>query len=151
MTRNTASRLLPLLRHWPPARDVFQSRPRREFRGADGGRYRFSGGNWYRWGGRDWVVVGAPLGVFVPSLPPSFTPVWWNGSPYYYANDTYYVWNDAGQQYQVVAPPQGMAVQQSGFDLTKAGGVALEAAVAKRNDYFNTQVACLESRGYSVR
>jgi hypothetical protein len=45
-----------------------------------------------------------------------------------------------------------VAVQQSGFDPTKAGGgVAPEVAVAKRNDYFNSRVACLESRGYSVR
>jgi hypothetical protein len=161
----------------------------REFRGADGGRYWFHDGNWYRSRNRDWVIVGAPIGVFVPTLPPYFTTVWWNGSPYYYANDTYYVWNDSQQQYQVVAPPEAMdaagttrapasdqlyvypnkgqspeqqendryechrlAVQQSGFDPTKAGGgVAPEVAVVKRNDYFNSQVACLESRGYSVR
>jgi hypothetical protein len=44
------------------------------------------------------------------------------------------------------------AVQQSGFDPTKAGGGgAPEVAVAKRNDYFNARVACLEPRGYSVR
>ena len=43
-----------------------------------------------------------------------------------------------------------LAVQQSGFDPTE-GSVAPEAAVTKRDDYFNAQVACLESRGYSVR
>ena len=45
-----------------------------------------------------------------------------------------------------------LAVQQSGFDPTKAGGgVEPQVAVAKRNDYFNTLAACLQSRGYSVR
>ena len=28
--------------------------------------------------------------------------------PYYYANDTYYLWSDADHQYQVVAPPSGI-------------------------------------------
>jgi hypothetical protein len=44
----------------------------------------------------------------VPFLPLYFTTVWWDGLPYYYANDTYYTWNDDQQQYQVVAPPAGM-------------------------------------------
>jgi hypothetical protein len=44
----------------------------------------------------------------MPWLPPYFTTVWWNGIPYYYANDTYYVWDDAQQAYKVVAPPEGV-------------------------------------------
>ena len=79
-----------------------------ELHGPDGGRYWLHGGNWYRWGGRGWVVWGAPFGMFVPFLPPYFTTVWWYGVPYYYANDTYYLWDDAQQQYEVVAPPDGV-------------------------------------------
>jgi hypothetical protein len=79
-----------------------------ELHGPDGGRYWYHGGNWYRWGGRGWVVWGAPFGLFVPFLPPYFTTVWWYGVPYYYANDTYYVWDDTHQEYEVVAPPDGM-------------------------------------------
>lgn len=33
-----------------------------------------------------------------------FTTVWFAGVPYYYANDTYYVWNGEQQEYEVVQP-----------------------------------------------
>jgi len=79
-----------------------------EFHGSDGGRYWFHGGHWYHWRGGAWVVWGAPVGLFLPVLPLYFTTVWWNGLPYYYANDTYYVWDDDHQAYEVVAPPDGM-------------------------------------------
>ena len=34
--------------------------------------------------------------------------VWWGGTPYYYANDAYYVWDAGRNEYQVVAPPSGL-------------------------------------------
>ncbi len=81
----------------------------------DGSRYWYHGGDWYRWRGGwyrwrggSWVVWGAPIGLYVPVLPPYFTTIWWGGVPYYYANDTYYVWADSRQQYEVVAPPAGI-------------------------------------------
>jgi hypothetical protein len=46
--------------------------------------------------------------VFVPILPPYFTTVWFQGVPYYYANDTYYRWDDVENEYEVVAPPDGI-------------------------------------------
>lgn len=84
-----------------------------EFRGPDGGRYWVHGGNWYHWDGGRWVVWGAPLGVYVPVLPPYCTTLWWYGIPYYYANETYYVWDGVRGQYQVVAPPEGMEAAQT--------------------------------------
>jgi hypothetical protein len=51
------------------------------------------------------VVVGPPVGVFVPVLPAYYTTVWFGGVPYYYANDTYYQWVPAQDQYEVVALP----------------------------------------------
>ncbi|MBV8402565.1 MAG: hypothetical protein JO203_00080 [Gammaproteobacteria bacterium] len=89
--------------------------------GPDGQRYYFHGADWYRWKGSwdqswhwqrwwhgGWVVSAAPAGVFVPLLPPAYTMVWWGRTPYYYANDTYYVWDAARNEYQVVAPPPGL-------------------------------------------
>jgi len=49
--------------------------------------------------------VGAPVGFFVPVLPPYYTTVWVGGAPYYYANDAYYVWRESSQGYEVVDPP----------------------------------------------
>jgi hypothetical protein len=44
------------------------------------------------------------------------------------------------------------AADQTAFDPTRsAGGVAPEAAMAKRADYLRAQQACLEARGYTVR
>ncbi len=69
------------------------------------GRYYYSGGVWYAPSGPRFVVVGAPIGVFVPVLPPYYTTVWVGGAPYYYANDTYYTWDPSQNGYEVVAPP----------------------------------------------
>jgi hypothetical protein len=70
--------------------------------------YWYHGGHWYGRGGPGWVVAGAPLGAFVAILPPFYTTVWFGGVPYYYANDTYYSWSGERQQYEVVAPPDGI-------------------------------------------
>jgi hypothetical protein len=70
-----------------------------------GGRFYFSAGVWYAPRGPGWVVVGAPVGVFVPLLPVGYTTVYFGGVPYYYANDAYYEWVPAQNQYEVVAPP----------------------------------------------
>jgi hypothetical protein len=70
-----------------------------------GGAYYFHGGSWYRpYGGR-YVVAVAPLGAFVPFLPPLYSTVWFSGIPYYYANETYYLWNADRQGYIVSQPP----------------------------------------------
>ncbi|HUN75954.1 MAG TPA: DUF6515 family protein [Steroidobacteraceae bacterium] len=65
-------------------------------------------GNWYCWRGGHWVVWPAPIGLFIPFLPPFYTTFWWYGVPYYYANDTYYWWDDTAGEYQIVAPPEGI-------------------------------------------
>jgi len=70
-----------------------------------GGRFYYSGGVWYRPYGASFIVVGAPIGLFVPVLPPFYTTMWIGGVPYYYANDTYYVWSQANSGYEVVEPP----------------------------------------------
>ena len=65
-------------------------------------------GEWYRHDWDGWVVVGAPVGIFVPVLPTFYTTIWFGGVPYYYANDTYYSWNAQQNEYQVVDPPAGI-------------------------------------------
>jgi hypothetical protein len=47
------------------------------------------------------------VGLFVATLPPFYTTVWLGGSPYYYANDTYYQWSAAQNGYTVANPPAG--------------------------------------------
>ena len=75
----------------------------------NGAHYWYDRGAWYRKAGMNWIVVDAPLGAFVAVLPPFYTTVMLDDVPYYYANDTYYEWNDGQQKYQVVAPPTRIA------------------------------------------
>jgi len=93
--------------HAYPARGAFvPARPSGGYAIERGGQhYWYHGGVWYGARGRGWVVVGPPIGVFVPVLPPFYTTVWFGGVPYYYANDSYYVWRDPDQGYEVVEPP----------------------------------------------
>ena len=73
-----------------------------------GNDFFYHGGEWYRRNGGFAVVIGAPIGAFVPVLPPFYSTVWWGGVPYYYADDTYYTWIPGENQYQVVSPPTGI-------------------------------------------
>ena len=96
--------------YYPERGYVFHDLPRdRVFVNGPRGRFWYSGGVWYSYGPRGYVVIGAPIGVFVPVLPPFYTTVWVGGVPYYYANDTYYVWRQTDSQYEVVAPPDDQA------------------------------------------
>jgi hypothetical protein len=98
--------------HYYPSRGyVARDLPRERIiiNGGPRGRYWYSGGIWYAPRGPGFVVIGAPLGLFVPVLPPAYTTVWYGGIPYYYANDTYYLWRDTDHQYEVVDPPGDQA------------------------------------------
>ena len=99
--------------HKPPAGGVSN------LTGHGGEQYYFQAGNWYRWRGDwyrswggAWVIVDAPEGLGVPVLPPRCTTLRWNGTAYYYANDTYYAWDGDRHEYVVVAPPRGLAPAQ---------------------------------------
>jgi len=70
-------------------------------------RFFYSGGMWYEPRGASFVVVAPPIGVFVPVLPPFYSTVWFGGVPYYYANDTYYMWSAQDNGYEVVDTPSG--------------------------------------------
>jgi hypothetical protein len=79
------------------------------YRGGYG--YGFRGGYGYGfhrgfYGGCCWW--GWPGGLFLATLPLYYSTWWWNGVPYYYANDGYYIWNGDVGQYESVTPPSAM-------------------------------------------
>jgi hypothetical protein len=74
------------------------------YRGAP---YYFYRGAWYRPYGPRYIVVRPPLGVGIGFLPPFYTTVWFGGVPYYYADDTYYMWRPERREYVVTQPPSG--------------------------------------------
>jgi hypothetical protein len=78
-------------------------------RGGWHGERGFSGGG-YRGGNlAGWSVPGH--GFFFISIPSYCRLVYWEGVPYYYADDVFYEWNGAAGAYQEVQPPVGLAEQ----------------------------------------
>ena len=69
------------------------------------------GGGWrdgYRGGdSRGWSIPGH--GVYFASIPSYCKLVYWDGAPYYYADDLYYEWSATAGGYQQVQPPAGLA------------------------------------------
>ncbi len=152
------------------------------YRGGWHGGYGGWRGGYYGWG-----FFGA--GLFLATLPWYYSTYYWDGIPYYYADNNYYRFNSVVGQYESVRPPgaaaQATAAQpaastdlfmypkggqsaeqqakdryechrwaadQTSFDPTQTGGgVAANAAAAKRADYLRADGACLEGRNYSVR
>jgi len=74
------------------------------------GYYGYRGwyGGYYPWG---WAGFG--LGLYFATLPYYYSTYWYGGVPYYYANNTYFLWDPGVGQYQTVAAP-GAAPGQSG-------------------------------------
>ena len=62
-------------------------------------------GNWRgAWG---WGGIG--LGWYLPFLPWGYETLFYEGVPYYYADDSYYVWDDSVGEYQAVEPPDALS------------------------------------------
>jgi hypothetical protein len=144
------------------------------FRGGPGfrGGFGWRGGFGYGW----WGWPG--YGLFLATLPFYSSTVWWNGVPYYYADDSYYIWNSYAGGYQAVPPPSqimNQAPAQQGADelfaYPKNAQTDEQQARDKqecrnwaasqigsgggspmnRGDNLRAQTACLEARGYSVK
>ncbi|HWK52219.1 MAG TPA: DUF6515 family protein [Steroidobacter sp.] len=143
--------------------------------------YSIYNGVWYRPYGSSFVVVAAPIGAFVPLLPPFYTTVWYGGLPYYYADDAYYTWSSDQNAYEVVSPPPGtpepvvnsdrlyaypldnQSPEQQARDRYDCHAWATEQSgfdpsqsgddlTATQTAYYDRALtACLTGRGYSVK
>jgi hypothetical protein len=71
-----------------------------------GGRY----GGYWGWGA-GYGGWGLGYGLFWASLPLYYSTYWWDGMPYYYADDNYYTWNSDANAYETVQPPDQLANQ----------------------------------------
>jgi hypothetical protein len=86
------------------------------YRGGYGG-YHGRGGYGWRGGyggyyGGYWGGYGAlGLGLFFGALPFAYSTYWWDGVPYYYADNNYYQWDGTADAYETVAPPAEVAAQ----------------------------------------
>lgn len=69
--------------------------------------YFYYTGVFYRPYGYNYIVVSAPIGAFVRTLPVGFVAFNIGLSTYYHVNDTYYLWDENRAGYLVVAKPAG--------------------------------------------
>jgi hypothetical protein len=140
------------------------------FHGGFRGGFCFRGGFGYGW----WGWPG--YGLFLATLPFYYSTVWWDGVPYYYADDYYYLWNPTAGAYQAVTPPaqianrsaltpgseqlfaypkNGQSAEQQARDKQQCRDWATSQAGAgagsSTGDNLRAQTACLSGRGYSVR
>jgi len=69
--------------------------------------YYYYSGMYYTSSGSSYVVVRAPIGAFVETLPAGFIAFSLGLSTYYFVNDTYYSWDEGRQGYYVVNKPSG--------------------------------------------
>ena len=134
--------------------------------------FGFRGGCCFRGGFGGWGWPG--YGLFLAALPLYYSTFWWNGVPYYYAYDNYYVWNQGMGGYQSVAPPPqvsnqaaaprgdkdlfaypktGQSVEQQNRDRQECRNWAASqtGAGTEGEGDLRAQAACLEGRGYSVK
>jgi hypothetical protein len=142
--------------------------------GWRGGYYGYGYGYGY---GLGWLGYGLAFST----LPLYYDTYWWDGAPYYYADDNYYVWDGNSDAYETVPPPAGLQAQVAAappsphadpklelFAYPKNGQTAVQQArdvsecrkwatgqagsdAAKHADYLRAEDACLSGRGYSVR
>jgi len=94
------------------------------YRGGYGWRGGYGGWGWRGgyYGGWGWGWPGLGLGLYFATLPLYYSTFWWDGVPYYYADDVYYRYDDRVRQYVTVAPPpevqnQSGAQAPAGTDL----------------------------------
>jgi hypothetical protein len=78
------------------------------YRGGYGGYRGYGHGGFY---GRGWWGWG--LGIYVPFLPWYYATYWWGGLPYYYADGSYYLWDNGVNEYQEVDPPSDANLSQA--------------------------------------
>jgi hypothetical protein len=74
---------------------------------VDRARYYYGGGAFYRPYGRRYVVVGAPLGARVHSLPYGYLSFTLASDLFFFGAGNYYRWDPAYREYVVVERPRG--------------------------------------------
>lgn len=82
--------------------------------------FYFYGGTWFRNVGPNFVVTLPPSGVYISGLPPEYTTLGVDSTPYYYANGVYYLQAPDGMGYVVTDPPLGLDSATIQFDAPSA-------------------------------
>ena len=95
--------------HYPAFGLKFRTLPQghRKIR-ANRQNYRYHNGSFYRQSGNgSYIVIRAPIGAYVNSLPPGYISFGIGTRHYFYVNFTYYLWDRDRARYIVVEEPEG--------------------------------------------
>ena len=71
-----------------------------------------AGGRWFGGDRGGWTIPGH--GFYFSSLPTYCKLLYWEGVPYYYADEVYYEWSGSAGGYEEVQPPAPLAAQMAG-------------------------------------
>ncbi len=83
--------------------------------------YFYRSGIFYEPRSSGYVVIRAPLGARVRSLPTGYISFGLGTRRYFYVNTTYYLWDDRSRDYVVVEPPErAEAAMQSSIEVANA-------------------------------
>jgi len=100
--------LAPIRRHYHPIGFHLTVLPHSYIRlNVHGLPFFYWSGIYYRHYSRGYVVVSAPIGAIVRTLPVGFIAFSIGVATYYYVNDTYYLWDEEIESYRVVKKPNG--------------------------------------------
>ena len=86
----------------------------RNYYGGYGGRgygYGYGSYGWGGWGGWGGLYTGLSLGLAIPLLANGYSSSWYGGSPYYYADDGYYV-SYPQRDYRVLSPSERVITER---------------------------------------
>ena len=98
----------PIHYHYHPIGHRVRHLPKLHVRIFVGGLpYFYMGGVFYQSIAGSYVVVGAPIGAIVQTLPVGFITFSIGPVTYYHVNDTYFIWDEPHQAYAVVNKPDG--------------------------------------------
>jgi hypothetical protein len=102
-------------------------------------------GGYYGWRGYGgWGWWGWPAGVFLATLPLYYSTLWWNGVPYYYVDDSYYIYSNSANGYVAVSPPPNASAPSSGPaspEAPYAGPASTDLFAYPKNSQSDAQVA----------
>lgn len=86
----------------------------RSYYGGHGWRghgYGYGSYGWGGWGGWGGLYTGLSLGLAIPLLANGYSSSWYGGSPYYYADDGYYV-SYPRSDYRVLSPSERVITER---------------------------------------
>jgi hypothetical protein len=91
------------------------------FRGGSYGAGRGRGGyGGYGWGGYYGGAGWLGYGLLFSALPLAYATYYWDGVPYYFADDNYYQWDNSAGEYETVQPPAGVVSEAAAAAPTDA-------------------------------